>query len=157
MKVLYAARMARFDLLRAVNGLACLVTKWDSTCDKKLHRLMCYINFTLDPRLSGWVGDKHLELAPHLFADADFAGDSTTMRSTSGVFLVILGPNSYFPLAATSKKQTAVSHSTPEAEIVAADLAVRTEGIPAVELWKVLLARTMRIIFHEDNQAMLCV
>ena len=116
---------------------------------------MCYINSTLDLRLSGWVGDKDLELAPHLFADADFAGDGTTMRSTSGVIVVILGPNSYFPLAATSKKQTAVSHITPEAELVAADLAVRTEGIPALELWEVLLGRTMHIIFHEDNQAMI--
>ena len=107
--------------------------------------------------MSGWIGDKHSELGPHLFADADFAGDGTTMRSTSGVFLVILGPNSYFPLAATSKKQTAVSHSTPEAEIVAADLAVRTEGTPALELWEVSLGRTLRIIFHEDNQAMICV
>ena len=41
MKVLYGARMARFDLLRAVCSLACSVTKWDKDCDRKLHRLMC--------------------------------------------------------------------------------------------------------------------
>ena len=40
MKMLYAARMARFDLLRAINHLASFVTKWNRECDKKLHRLV---------------------------------------------------------------------------------------------------------------------
>jgi len=157
MKVLYGARMARFDLLRAVNGLACKVTKWDQECDRKLHRLMCYINCSKDIRMTGWVGDGKGDLGPHLFADADFAGDPETMRSTSGVFLTITGPNSSFPLAAVSKRQSAVSHSTPEAEIVAADLALRTEGIPAIELWSKLLGKDLKIVFHEDNQAMIAV
>ncbi len=42
-KVLFAARMARFDLLRAVYKLARSITKWNSSCGKRLHRLMCYI------------------------------------------------------------------------------------------------------------------
>merc|ERR1712240_973269 len=46
MKVLYAARMCRFDLLRAVTALATKVTRWDALCDKKLHRLIAYINCT---------------------------------------------------------------------------------------------------------------
>ena len=37
MKILFAARMARFDLLRAVQGLAARVTKWSYDCDKTLH------------------------------------------------------------------------------------------------------------------------
>jgi hypothetical protein len=36
MKILYAARMARFDLLRAVNYLACYITKWTPECDRRL-------------------------------------------------------------------------------------------------------------------------
>ena len=48
MKVLFAARMARFDLLRATQGLASRVTKWSPECDKSLHRLMCYIHTTMD-------------------------------------------------------------------------------------------------------------
>ena len=40
---------------------------------------------------------------------------------------------------------------------MAADLGVRTEGIPALELWDVLLGRDLRIVFHEDNQAMIQV
>ena len=33
MSVLYAARMARYDLLRAVGGLASMITKWTVECD----------------------------------------------------------------------------------------------------------------------------
>ena len=36
MKVLYAARYARFDLLRAVCYLAQYITKWDQECDRRL-------------------------------------------------------------------------------------------------------------------------
>ena len=43
MKVLYAARDARFDLLRAVCALAQQVTKWARECDLTLCRFMCYI------------------------------------------------------------------------------------------------------------------
>ena len=75
--------------------------------------------------------DLHLEL----YSDADFASDLETRKSTSGMFLVLVGPNTFFPLSGVSKKQSAVSHSTPEAEIVAAAQALRTVGLPALDLW----------------------
>eukprot|EP00974_Lingulodinium_polyedra_P005717 541700-Lingulodinium_polyedra.AAC.1 len=61
MKILYAARMARFDLLKATNALACRLTKWDSQCDARLKRLASYICSSLDERLVGYVakGDKN--------------------------------------------------------------------------------------------------
>ena len=43
MKVIWAARLARPDLLRAVNHLATKVTKWTSKCDSMMCRLMGYI------------------------------------------------------------------------------------------------------------------
>eukprot|EP00972_Heterocapsa_arctica_P041888 6177890-Heterocapsa_arctica.AAC.1 len=58
MKVLYAARLAIFDLLKAVTNLARKVTKWDKGCDRMLRRLMCYISSSLDLRLKGHIGDK---------------------------------------------------------------------------------------------------
>ena len=42
MKVLFAARMARYNLLRATQGLASRVTKWSHDCDVALHRLVSY-------------------------------------------------------------------------------------------------------------------
>ena len=49
------------------------------------------------------------------------AGDVETQRSTSGYYSVIRGPNSSLSISAWSKRQTSVSHSTLEAELVAAD------------------------------------
>ena len=90
MKILYAARFARFDLLRAVCVLAQRVSKWDRSCDVKLYRLICYINCSYHVRMTGWIGDPPEMLAPHIFADADFAGCSKTSRSTSGAHLSLL-------------------------------------------------------------------
>ena len=80
MKVLYGARMARFDLLRAVCQLATQFTKWDAYCDKRLHRIMCYIKSTVNLKMVGWVGDDADNITPVLFADADFAGCLKTAR-----------------------------------------------------------------------------
>ena len=57
MRLLFAARMARYDLLRAVQGLASRVPKWSTECDKSLHRLMCYANSALDIKLRPYIGD----------------------------------------------------------------------------------------------------
>ena len=57
MKILFAARMARYDLLTAVQGLAARVTKWSADCEKALHRLICYSHSTLDYKLKAFVGD----------------------------------------------------------------------------------------------------
>ena len=88
-----------------------------------------------------------------MFSDADFAGDLETCRSTSGVFPHLEGPTTFFPISGQSKKQSCVSHSTPEAEIVAADIAVRTEGLPALQLWEAVLERKVTLLFQEDNAA----
>ena len=150
MKVLYAARLCRFDLLRSVCALAQKVTKWDSECDRKLHRLMAYINATLDKRLVGYVGDAAGDIQPHLYTDADLAGCGETQRSTSGVFHCLRGPRTNFPMAAVSKRQGCVSHSTPEAELVALNHGLRTVAYPALDLWSVLLP-SARLVCHEDN------
>ena len=72
--------------------------------------------------------------------------------------LKVAGPNTSYPLAGMSKKQTCVSHSTPESEIVAADLATRSEGLPALDLWEVLLNRkNVELQFYEDNQACISI
>ena len=105
----------------------------------------------------GWVGDKIEDLSLGLFADADFAGCAQSLRSTSGSHLQVQGKYTRFPLAGGSKRQGRVSHSTPEAEIVAADTALRTLGIPALSLWKVLAKVFPQLLFHDDNQGMIGV
>ena len=133
------------------------VTKWTKDDDARLHHLMCYVNSTLSLKMIGWVGDKIEDLSLGLFADADFAGCAQSLRSTSGSHLQVQGKFTRFPLAGGSKRQGCVSHSTPEAEIVAADTALRTLGIPALSLWKVLAKVFPQLLFHDDNQGMIGV
>ena len=48
--------------------------------------------------------------------------------------MFLVGPNTYFPLNAFSKKQTVVANSSTEAEVVSANHALRAEGIPMLAL-----------------------
>ena len=47
MKLLYAARAARFDLLKAIGSLAAMVSCWTLDCDRRLHHLVCYVHGSL--------------------------------------------------------------------------------------------------------------
>jgi hypothetical protein len=73
-----------------------------------------------------------------LYADASFSDCLATARSTSGVFFSVRGPSTFGALTGMSKRQHCVSHSTPEAEIVAANFAVRTIGLPALSIWEII-------------------
>ena len=157
MGILYAARMARFDVLRATCRLACYTTCWTKACDVRLMRIMSYINTTLSHIQVGWVGEPISELQLQIYADADFAGCKRTQRSTSGIHLNVEGNDSRFPLIGICKRQGCVSNSTPEAEMLAGYLALRHVLIPAVDLWETLSPNGRRAVFNEDNQAMIRV
>jgi len=75
LRLLYGARMGRWDLLHAVSSLTRYLTKWTKACDRALFRLMCYINCTAATALTGYSGDPPAELKLRLYANADFAGD----------------------------------------------------------------------------------
>ena len=71
--------------------------------------------------------------------------------------MVMQGRRARFRVAGASTRQGCVSHSTPEAEIIAADFALRTMGVPLVDLWTIVAGQEPRIMFHDDNQAMIAV
>eukprot|EP00971_Amphidinium_carterae_P141724 2807505-Amphidinium_carterae.6 len=53
----------------------------------------------------------------------------------SGVILALKGSRTHLPITAISKRQSCVSHSTPEAEeMVAADTALTLVGLPATTI-----------------------
>ena len=79
------------------------------------------------------MGDSFEDCQLWLFADADHAGEHDS-KSTSGCAMFLVGPNTYFPLNALSKKQTVVANSSTEAEVVSANHALRAEGIPMLAL-----------------------
>ena len=153
MQLLYGARFARPDLLRAISYLARKITRWRPMQDQQLFRLVCYVRSTLSFRQFAWIGDKRDQLTLHLFTDADLASDPEDSVSTSGAYFAAVGTHSHVPIAQRSKKQTCVSHSTPEAELVSADHGLRTIGLPALDLWEKLFGCEPKLMMFQDNDA----
>ncbi len=73
MKVMYMARLARGDLLRAVGHLSTKITKWTKDCDAKLLRIRRYAKGSREFRQIGFIGDELKDLQLCLYTDADFA------------------------------------------------------------------------------------
>ena len=142
MKNLWLARLARPDLSAAIGILATHLHTWSKNDDRRLHRLMCFMNATSHYRLCGHIHDPADALKLLLFVDADFAGNTDNAKSTSGGYLVLAGPNSWFPLSWLSKRQSAVSRSTTEAEVVSLAASLHTEAIPMQDLFNLVLGRS---------------
>ena len=135
--------MARYDLLKAVNTLACFIHKWDLQCDVALHRLMCYVASTIHIKQVGWVGNARWLTCNCICSQMRTLRDvRLPLVARLACSSVCRGSDTNFPITAGSKRQGCVSHSTPEAELVAADYAMRTCGLPALHLWERLLQGT---------------
>ena len=96
-----------------------------------------------------------------LFQDSDFAGDLEDSKSTSGGTLCVFGSHTFVPISWMCKKQTAVSHSSTESEIISLDTGLRLDGLPALELWDLIVSvfgnishisdRTVKLVNGEDK------
>ena len=157
MKALWLARLSRPDVSKAITDLTTKVQSWSKNDDRRLFRIFCYLHTTRDDMLCGHVGDHADKLYLRVYMDADFCGDSGNTRSTSGGFLALAGPNTFFPLALICKRQTSTSRSTTEAEIVSLAASLFSEALPQVELWEKLLGRPFSCVFEQDNQATVLV
>ena len=74
-----------------------------------------------------------------LFQDSDFAGDLEDSKSTSGGLLCIFGNHTFAPISWMCQKQTSVSHCSTESEIISLDAGLRLDGIPALDLWDLIV------------------
>ena len=75
-----------------------------------------------------------------LFQDSDFAGDLEDSKSTSGGTLCVFGSHTFVPISWMCKKQTAFSHSSIESEIFSLDTGLSLDGLPALELWDLIVS-----------------
>ncbi len=76
MKLIYGARMACPWLSVAIQQLARQVHRWTAECDRRLHRLYCYVSCTTDMTLSGsWLTADLDNLTLDTYVDSDIAGD----------------------------------------------------------------------------------
>ena len=140
LKCLYLARIGRPDILWSVNKLARSITKWTKACDKRLNRLISYIHHTCEYKQYCYVGNTAKQCRLGLFQDSDFAGDLEDSKSTSGGTLCIFGSHTFVPISWMCKKQTSVSHSSTESEIISLDAGLRLDGIPALDLWDLIVS-----------------
>ena len=156
MKAYWLARLNRPDVLRALNELSRRFTKWSRNDDRKLHRLMAYLHFTKQFRMKCKLDpDSPWELM--LFMDADHSSSAERPYSTSGSLLVIGGGSSYFPISFQSKRQTAVSRSTTEAEAISLATAVSQDAVPTVDHLYEILGQEIPLTCFQDNEATIAV
>ena len=134
LKCLYLARIGRPDILWSVNKHARSITKWTKACDKRLNRLISYIHHTCEYKQYCHVGNTAKQCRLGLFQDSDFAGDLQDSKSTSGGTLCNFGSPTFVPISWMCKKQTSVSHSSTESEIISLDAGLRLDGLLALEL-----------------------
>uniref|UniRef100_A0AAV1TQS9 Reverse transcriptase Ty1/copia-type domain-containing protein n=1 Tax=Peronospora matthiolae TaxID=2874970 RepID=A0AAV1TQS9_9STRA len=86
------------------------------------------------------------------YSDADWAGDLTDRKSTSGYTFMLLGA----PVSWGSKKQPSVSLSTSEAEYIALSLAIQEGKWIHRLLCEIVMAANEEgpeLMIHEDNQS----
>ena len=125
LKCLNLARICRPDRPWSVNQLARSVTEWTGPCDRRLARLISYSHHTRDYRQYCHVGNTAKQCTLGLFQDSDFAGDLEDSKSTSGGTLCVFGSHTFVPISWMCKKQTSVSHSSTESEIISFEAVIK--------------------------------
>ena len=97
-----------------------------------------------------------------LIPDSDSAGDLEDSIYTSGGTLCVSGSHTFVPRSWMCKEQTSVSHSSTESEIISLDAGLRYDGIPALDLWDLIVLvlgntiqthdRTMQPVVNCDKE-----
>ena len=105
-----------------MNKLACALTKWTKACDARLARLISYIDHTIECRQCCYVGNKHNN------ADLDYFKTLILQETLKTQNQHQEGKS----LSWMCKKQTSVSHSSSEAEIISLDADLRTPSLSGI-------------------------
>ena len=138
LKYLYLTLIGRPDILWSVNKLARTVTKWTKACYKRLSRLISHIHHTCECK-------QYCQETLSNNADLDCFKTPILLeflriqKSSDGTFCV-LGSHTFVPISWMCKKQTSVSHISTESEIISLDAGLRLDGIPALDLWDLIVA-----------------
>ena len=140
LKCLFLARIGRPDILWSINTFARSIMMWTKACEKRLNRLISYIHPTCECGQYCHVGNTVEQCRLGLFQDSNFAGDLEDSKSTCGRTLCVFGSHTFVPKSWMCKKQIVVSHSSTESEIISLDAGLRLDGIPALDLWDLIVS-----------------
>ena len=102
--------------------------------------MIFYTHHTCEYKQYCHVGNTVKQCRLGLFQDSDFAGDLENSKSTSGGTLCVFGSHTFVPISWMCEKQTSVSHSSTESEIISLDAGLRLDDIPALDLWDLIVA-----------------
>ena len=122
-----------------MNKFARSITKWTKACDKRLSRLISHIHHTCDYKLYCYVGDTAKQCRLGLSQDSDFAGDLEDSKSTSGATLFF--GKSYICSSKLDGQET--NYSFTQCNRIRnhfLDARLRLDGIPALDLWDLIVA-----------------
>ena len=136
----------------AICALACQVTQWSKQSDADLHRLFSYIKWNPFMIRGIIFPDEVEEICIGAYPDADLAGSRTSTRSISGGVAGLLGPKSWVALDWSSKRQTATSTSTSEAETISLCKLAKDSVMPLQSLWSAILGRDVRARYFEGHR-----
>ena len=151
---LFVSLVCRGDLAVAIQRMGSNVSRWTVADDERLIRFMSYVNSATDVELQGKLGPQDLEpLAIHAWPDADWNGCADNTRSTSGLFLELVGAEKdhRLPVLWKASFQTFTSSSSAESETVSASVALRGSAIPVQPLLEAMLGKEVPIVCHIDN------
>ena len=139
LKYLYLARIGRPDILWSVNKLARSIIKWTKICDKRLNRLISYIHHTCEYKQYCHVGNTVKQWQTRTVSRLWLRRRSWRFEIHVWRNIVrLFGSHTCVPISWMCKKQTAVSHSSTESEIISLDTGLRLDDLSALELWDLI-------------------
>ena len=142
--LMYLVTNTRPDLAKSVCFLARFVEHPGQSHESAIKRVLRYLSSSLDKgiKFASPLNGGGVLPEPRLicYTDADFGGDPETYKSTSGYLCILQYENNNYVLDWYSRKQTAVSRSTTEAELCAAGQGA-TEAI-----WMRLLLTELKLV-----------
>ena len=117
----------------------------------RLNRLISHIHHTCEHKQYCYVGNTAKECRLELVQTFDFARDLEDSKSNSGGTLCVFGSRTFVPMSWMCKKQTSVSHSSAELEIISLDAGLRLDGVPAINSWDLIVLGLGNTIQNHDR------
>lgn len=112
--VLYLANTTRMDISYAVSTLSCYLAEPKSIHLTAAKHLLRYLKGTVNYKME-FKPEPELPISLHAYSDADWAGNKTDRRSTTGMIIQLCGNT----ISWNSNKQSTVALSSAESEYMA--------------------------------------
>ena len=105
----------------------------------------------------GDAGASNNPLVLRVFSDADYAGCAQAQRSTTGAVVFLARKGASVPLSFWSKRQSCVSRSTSEAEVVAMGTSLPLRALPLMLLVEEVVGSTRIQIAGDNSSTLFCL